>query len=330
MKMLVTIFLLALTASVRDVAGQEEATTEAAVVAEAAEPVCGTCPKVTIQHYLAKQCTPVEDKTINPCCPVSFDCPAAETYSNTATTCNYKGTTYNVGDSVPVEGPCRTSCSCWAPLSDKHMAEIVCSQVECPISNVDVPPGCRLLYNETQCCAVGTECDEVVPTMEVVADQNVTYRTPDCSWGGINYFEGDLIATPNDPCQHCVCNKDFTDAYGSGCVQVDCGLDYKFSEYLNAGCVPLYSVGLCCPTDWVCPDGRFVVKVPDETPAEEGAAQPEGLRCTLGDISAPALASVPTYSCAVNCVCLTPPEFTCITYPTCEDAVQALRAGVTL
>jgi len=300
-----------------EVAAEGEAATEGA-------PVCGSCPEVSVQHYKAKQCEAVYDRELNPCCPVSYKCPEASAYTNTPTTCVLKGVTYNIGDVVPVTGPCRKQCTCTASLLDTYPAEIVCQNTECPTSNFDVKPGCRLLFDVNQCCAVGVECSEVLLSTAEVIKENATLREPDCSVQGRNFFKGDVMPVPTAPCQHCVCTEGYDNtAYGPGCTTIDCGLDYKFSERMKAGCVPLYSLNVCCPTDWVCPGGSVIVNIPN--PAFENVTSNY---CEMGNIRAPAGMSVATSSCAVNCVCSMPPDFTCVAYPSCELALQRLHLGI--
>lgn len=305
-------------------AAVEEAVATDGSAATTDAPVCGSCPEVSVQHYKAKQCEPVYDRALNPCCPVSYKCPDASAYTNTPTTCLLKGVTYNIGDVVPVAGPCRKECTCQASLLDTYPAEVVCHNTECPTSHFDVKAGCRLLFDVDQCCAVGVECSEQILSPAEVIAENATLRQPDCTAQGRNFFKGDVMPILTAPCQHCVCTEGYDNtAYGPGCTTIDCGIDYKFAERLKSGCVPLYSVSACCPTDWVCPGGNIMVNIPN--PAFANVTENY---CEMGAIRAPAGMSVATSSCSVNCVCSMPPDFTCVAYPSCEMALSSLHVGI--
>lgn len=50
--------------------------------------------------------------------------------------------------------------------------------------------------------------------------------------------------------------------------------------------------------------------------------------CRLGELVAPRDGALTTDNCNLNCMCVTPPDFTCIQYSTCDKAAQALKDGI--
>ena len=47
--------------------------------------------------------------------------------------------------------------------------------------------------------------------------------------------------------------------------------------------------------------------------------------CTLGNITVPAGAQIPTDDCQRKCSCVAPPDVTCVQFRDCEKAEQSLR-----
>lgn len=298
---------------------------EEATATERAEAECAPCPKISIQHYDAKACTPVTDEAVNKCCPASYDCKTEDERNVPMTSCVYKNVTYEIGDTVPVDGPCRRGCICRASVDTTEPAKIECAIVQCPSQFSPPKPGCRPLYDIDECCEVAEECsDVIVPASEVVENENTTIREADCFSEGFEYYLGDKILFGATPCQFCICTKEFSGAFGPNCTRVNCGMNYRDRLFLRNGCTPLYLQGSCCNVDWICPGSAQVINDPemvakgDETPATH---------CTLGDVVAPRGTALKTYNCHVNCQCSTPPEFTCVQYPTCELALEAQKTG---
>uniref|UniRef100_A0A6A7FMY8 Kielin/chordin-like protein n=1 Tax=Hirondellea gigas TaxID=1518452 RepID=A0A6A7FMY8_9CRUS len=267
------------------------------------------------------------DEQVDKCCPSSYTCRSEEAMGVPLTSCFYGNVTYEVGQDVPVKGPCRRGCQCRASLDKQHPAKIECAIVECPSKFSPLKPGCRSKFSVEECCEVEQECNDLVSNDEVVTNENVTLRSADCFSEGFEYYLGDKIFFGKAPCQYCVCSEEFTGSSGPSCTKMDCAMEYRDREYLVSGCIPLYRDGTCCPTDWICPDSPQIISDPDMVAKGDETAS---THCTIGKTVAPRGTALKTYDCHVNCACSTPPDFTCVQYATCEIALSALKAGTTL
>ncbi|XP_018024000.1 uncharacterized protein LOC108679786 [Hyalella azteca] len=271
------------------------------------------------------------NETVDKCCPSSYDCTASTRAPCTrwARTCPWTAPDLT----HPGVTVCRIKCVIILtilPLTHPGVtvcrrAKIECSIVECPSLFSPPKPGCRNLFSIDECCEVDQECHPIVPPSEVVSPEaNATIRPADCVSEGLHYFLGDKILFGSAPCQYCVCTKEFTGAFGPGCTKVDCGMEYRNRHYLRLGCIPLYLSASCCNVDWICPGSPQIILDADmkatgaETPSTHGK---------FGDLAGPVGSSLTTYDCHISCTCATPPEFTCVRYPTCEVALQAQKAG---
>lgn len=280
-------------------------------------------------HYEARDCEPVFDDAISECCPASFTCKTETERGITSDVCVYENTTYPIGESVPVANPCEASCFCQEGFPEGSPAKVECAQVECPSLFNAPKQGCRLLYNIESCCEVSDECTEVVEEIpseegQTAAPDIATPRNADCEAEGKTYLLGDKIYFDAEPCQYCICTANFTDAFGANCTSVNCGMDYRSRQELSDGCTPIYFSGSCCNIDWICPNSTRVKPEPDQMATEEVDS---ATTCSLGDIAAPRGAQLATDNCNLNCVCNTPPDFTCVQYSSCTDAEAALKAG---
>ncbi|KAF2364755.1 VWFC domain [Trinorchestia longiramus] len=298
------------------------------------EPVpCLGCSKLYLQHYAARGCEAVFDDAVSRCCPASFKC-SPEVLRADQSSCSYKGKTYAIGEDVPIQDPCQAGCFCREGVDGIPTVE--CAQVECPSLFNPPQPGCRNLYNIEQCCEVDKQCGDLLtpvapeqevaattPAQETGAETEGGPRTSTCLSEGKEYQLGDKIYFDEEPCQYCVCTDNFTDAFGANCTSIDCGMDYRYAQELQDGCTPVYFRGGCCSIEWICPNSDRVKPLPKPPqPSEESSPA----QCRLGDIIAPRGESLPTDNCNLNCVCSTPPDFTCVQYTSCDEAAAALKA----
>jgi len=292
-----------------------------AVLLGAQDACSGKCPSVTTQHYTSNGCTPVSDPAIDACCPTQYTCPSAAELGRSPTTCYYKGKTYQLGEEVPVVNECHRGCQCRKSHREGAMAEIECASVECGERGHPLSVGCRHLYSSGQCCSTGLECNEVIPPSSLTT--NSTIRKPDCEANGIPYLYGQRMYFPDRPCRTCVCSKEYQGPdQEPSCTPIDCGLDTSYRHYLDAGCTPLYLNGTCCPTDYICPESPAIVY--DEE-RQVNATDITPAHCALGTMVATKGESLDMVDCHHVCLCLTPPLFTCVRYPTCSDALYARK-----
>jgi len=283
----------------------------------------GKCPSVSTQHYKAKGCEPVMDLEVDPCCPARYECISEEARNIPITSCLYGGVVYEVGQDIPVVGPCRRGCQCKKSLDPEEPAKIECAVVECQSAiEGGLKPGCRGLYSNDECCEVELECSDIITEDEVV-NANISIRSGDCFAEGLEYFLGDKIFFVNAPCEQCICTPEFSGSDGPGCVTIDCGLEYRDRHYLREGCTPLYLNGTCCPTDWICPGSPKLIYDESKVATEKVDATKS---CSLGEVTAPRGDFLRMYDCHVSCQCVTPPDFTCVQYTSCPLAVAAQNA----
>lgn len=124
------------------------------------------------------------------------------------------------------------------------------------------------------------------------------------------------------PCQKCICSGNFVDPFGPGCSKIGCGLDFRYTTRYEQGCVPIYFEDGCCPVDWLCPDDSRIA--PEELPQAD-TDQAEDHRpdqCHLGSMSFEVGKSLKLSNCRIDCRCVTPPEFTCVQYRSCEALTE--------
>ncbi|XP_018024012.1 kielin/chordin-like protein [Hyalella azteca] len=316
-----------------------------ALCVSAQDPVpCQDCQQLYLEHYAARNCTPVFDDTVSLCCPASFNCSTGPAVVREDEGCPYRGKVYAVGETVPVTNPCDAGCYC-RPGTDGQLPKVECAVVECPSLFNPRKPFCRNLYNSELCCEVGEECTtpelpvdkepatatgaETTPAPEGTTTQakpeaNIR-STASCTAEDKEYKLGDKIYFTNESCQTCVCTENYTDAFGPNCTTIDCGMDYRYAQQLRDGCTPIYFRNRCCSIDWICPNSERVKPLADQ-PTESEATT--GSHCKLGDIVVPRNASAPTDNCNLNCLCVTPPDLTCVQYPDCDEAAKALETRI--
>lgn len=290
---------------------QEEATT----VVPTDEEGCRPCPTFSTQHFTAQECVAVTNATLNECCPAFYHCKTEAERNIAMDQCYYDGTSYEIGQTVPVVGPCRRACTCKNAIVPGAPARIECGIAECVY---DRDPDCRELWSNDECCPIGLECSE-----DIAAESagNVTVREADCTSEGFDYFLQDKILFSSNPCKQCICTPEFTDENGPGCTNIDCGITYRDRAQLLDGCTPLYTSDACCPIDWICPGSPLILF--DETKIPSGEIDPT-THCTLSkQVMAAQGDSIPIRDLTINCQCLTPPFFTCVRYPTDTMALAA-------
>ncbi|KAK7074374.1 hypothetical protein SK128_004623, partial [Halocaridina rubra] len=280
-------------------------------IAPAADVACdkSQCPWMHWGHYESKGCLPQYEDGY--CCPTSFSCPSKEEASLSVDKCFYKNKAYGIGDRINVDHECSASCVCVRSSTPTGTAEINCATIECPSLFRPNPPGCRSLYRAGECCSYDTECAD---------PQNpAAIRSPPvCSWKDKNYLEGDKMYFDEHPCQKCICSRNFTDPFGSGCSRIDCGLDFRYTSRYEQGSVPIYFENRCCPIDWLSPGDRRIVE--SELPYEEANGTEN--QCHLGSKSFNVATKLELTNRRIDCRCLTPPELTCVQYRSEEAASE--------
>ena len=76
--------------------------------------------------------------------------------------------------------------------------------------------------------------------------------TEECQQASCNLIVAVLIQA--DRCVTCLCQEGWDgDLRGQFCSRVKCDLSLA-GDKLVRGCKPLYREGVCCNTDWVCPE----------------------------------------------------------------------------
>ncbi|XP_015928720.1 von Willebrand factor C and EGF domain-containing protein [Parasteatoda tepidariorum] len=256
-----------------------------------------TCEKRYLQHYEVKDCTPVYKNDTS--CPSFYKCPKEEKIL--ANGCVYNRRVYHIGEEIDVGNPCEI-CSCFGDDSNKHF-EIECAHVECFNDNeLELNSTCYNTYEANTCCSIGTKC----LTDEANDKENV------CDYNGKIYHYGEQIYPEEDPCQICICNKEWSGIGGKSCSTIDCALDLDRKE-LEEGCIPIYHEATCCPIEYHCGTEEEGYKNTTEPLAtqddiESGTAcEFKGLHYKLGQILD---INHPTH--CVTCTCQAPPIFTCI------------------
>ncbi|XP_064098916.1 balbiani ring protein 3-like isoform X3 [Macrobrachium nipponense] len=234
----------------------EECQETCAGIAPATDETCNRsqCPWKRWGHYLAKGCLPQYDGSA--CCPTRFLCSSYDESQGNKTQCIYRNRAYDIGERLEVSDECSAGCLC-AESYSAELPEILCASVECPDLFHPHPPGCRPLYRLGQCCAYDYDCaDSQSPT-------GLETRAQTCFWNNRTYHEGDQMYFDEYPCQRCICSSDFTDPFGPGCVKIDCGFEFRYTNRYDHGCVPIFFKENCCPIDWLCPDDSRIAEVED-------------------------------------------------------------------
>ncbi|XP_064098917.1 kielin/chordin-like protein isoform X4 [Macrobrachium nipponense] len=286
----------------------EECQETCAGIAPATDETCNRsqCPWKRWGHYLAKGCLPQYDGSA--CCPTRFLCSSYDESQGNKTQCIYRNRAYDIGERLEVSDECSAGCLC-AESYSAELPEILCASVECPDLFHPHPPGCRPLYRLGQCCAYDYDCaDSQSPT-------GLETRAQTCFWNNRTYHEGDQMYFDEYPCQRCICSSDFTDPFGPGCVKIDCGFEFRYTNRYDHGCVPIFFKENCCPIDWLCPDDSRIAEVEDIIMEDEDR---RGDQCHLGSISLEVGKSLQLSNCQIDCRCITPPEFTCAMLDNCE------------
>ncbi|XP_064098915.1 balbiani ring protein 3-like isoform X2 [Macrobrachium nipponense] len=227
----------------------EECQETCAGIAPATDETCNRsqCPWKRWGHYLAKGCLPQYDGSA--CCPTRFLCSSYDESQGNKTQCIYRNRAYDIGERLEVSDECSAGCLC-AESYSAELPEILCASVECPDLFHPHPPGCRPLYRLGQCCAYDYDC-------------GLETRAQTCFWNNRTYHEGDQMYFDEYPCQRCICSSDFTDPFGPGCVKIDCGFEFRYTNRYDHGCVPIFFKENCCPIDWLCPDDSRIAEVED-------------------------------------------------------------------
>ncbi|OQV22083.1 hypothetical protein BV898_03928 [Hypsibius exemplaris] len=137
------------------------------------------------------------------------------------------GQLFAPGAVVPSPGhPCR-ECVCGA--RGNILCESLSRVTDCPVPD-DAP--CRTINGST-CCERSFNCDRLVS----------------CSHGGVQYQAGEMVEHDNQRCQQCRCGAEGR----VKCQPVaSCGLPSWIGELGGQDCVPVYTAGSCCPTDYSC------------------------------------------------------------------------------
>ncbi|XP_066985461.1 kielin/chordin-like protein isoform X4 [Macrobrachium rosenbergii] len=233
----------------------EECQETCAGIAPATDETCdrSQCPWKRWGHYLAKGCLPQYDS--GACCPTRFSCSSYDESLGNKTQCFYRNRAYDIGERLEVSDDCSAGCLC-AESYSAESPEILCASVECPDLFRPHPPGCRPLYRLGQCCAYDYDC-------------GLETRAQTCFWNNRTYHEGDQMYFDKYPCQRCICGSDFTDPFGPGCVKIDCGFEFRYTNRYDRGCVPIFFKENCCPIDWLCPGDSRITELEDDIMEDE-------------------------------------------------------------
>lgn len=121
-----------------------------------------------------------------------------------------------------------------------------CANIECPDLFNRPPEDCVLQYSHDKCCSDSMVCGKV----EVD-------KLHKCHYRGMDYSKGQKIY-PNDfPCYQCICDEKFDNSTmisaNEQCRKIDCGIELRYLERLQKGCVPVYfGDNGCCPIEFKC------------------------------------------------------------------------------
>ncbi|XP_063913708.1 uncharacterized protein LOC135130280 isoform X3 [Zophobas morio] len=247
------------------------------------------CNRLGILLYEDLGCTP--EYRAGQDCPYKYTCRGLEPSSDH---CFFRGKSYSnkevVNDTLS-DGLCRSDCYC---STEGDKPRFHCGHLECLEWLDDGPDeGCYYKYALGKCCSTGSICSSNDYTHTCVVEGN-EYRVGQKFW-------------PSYTCLECVCQKGFVRGKFEApfCKSRLCGeqLD-KNGPSIQASCAPLYSKYeprgiLCCPEDWICPDGNEVIK--GEIKSEE--------TCKFGNI----IVKVGQYFERTNakCECVVPPLMKC-------------------
>lgn len=250
-----------------------------------------TCDKRYWSHYEAKGCYPVYEKN-NSICPTRFECFSNQTNDNDK--CIYKGQYYEIGSSINTGNNCQ-KCQC-AMNKKKNKPYIACAVVECShfFHQKPVEKGCRLVYEENQCCPINIECE--------------LEKIPKCEWKNKTYYMGEHIYPEEDPCLICLCNKDWKGLDSNNCHRIDCIFEKKLDN-LKKGCIPVYHEKSCCPIEYYCPKFQELSYTNESETKEKykNECYFDGKKYKIGE----KLNYKQDLNCT-TCTCCTPPDFTCI------------------
>ncbi|KAL1498041.1 hypothetical protein ABEB36_008901 [Hypothenemus hampei] len=262
------------------------------------------CDLSGILLYEDLGCKPAYDRVAvrNSTCPTNFDCLGLK---KSTSSCFFKGKTYKVNDTVDsrlTAGFCDLGCSCQRYQKDK--TKFKCATVECPEwTNIEPPTGCYRKYSLDDCCYIREMC----PPYE-----NSTV----CIYDGKVYKEGENFL-PKNSCWRCICQAGFRGKLEKPfCRRRSCGAQIKNQEKLQEKCAPLYykrkyrdNDPLCCPTNWICSDGKEKIMGRPQSNKLCVFGQ-RTLRVGQGFDKTIEIAR----NITVNCECKVPPLLTCITH----------------
>ncbi|XP_023023576.2 cysteine-rich motor neuron 1 protein isoform X1 [Leptinotarsa decemlineata] len=202
------------------------------------------CDNLGVLVYEDMNCKPVHNGANK--CPSKYECPQLTNPSEDL--CYFRSKTYRQGDFIHSNDTyCQIGCSCQGPKSSKSF---LCAIGECGQFGPPLPEGCYFEYDFSTCCG-GSTC----PTEPVQK----------CTYDNVEYKEGERFF-PNKSCSMCICQKGFKGIIEEPfCIPRQCEGQIRFQKEIKNFCAPVYrriddlqNDILCCPNEYLCPDGKEV------------------------------------------------------------------------
>jgi len=204
----------------------------------------------------AKGCVPITAP--GGCCPSKWDCSTWEnrlTHKDQCFAVSEKfprGKLYLPGESMEdIDMGCSTGCFCTpAGPGGEAVARPTCAIIDCAPPRQKFGKDCVSTYSSANdCCERDSVCGAEKEALGT------------CRLDGKTYVHGQKMYPKSDPCLVCFCQLGWTGELSKPfCKTSNCGL---FDEdKLIKGCQPIYSDGICCPTQWVCPDQLESIATP--------------------------------------------------------------------
>lgn len=121
-----------------------------------------------------------------------------------------------------------------------------CASIECPDLFNRPAEDCILQYSHEECCSISQTCGK-----------KEVEKLHKCHYNGSEYHKGQKIYPNSDSCYQCICNESFDNStkisINKDCRKIDCGIELRYLEQLQKGCVPVYfGDNGCCPIEFKC------------------------------------------------------------------------------